>query len=51
MEPISVKYFIKLIHPLTKEQAKAISKIGYADDKTSEEHIVDQNTEKEKEKN
>ncbi len=48
MEPISVKCFIKLIHPLSKEQAKAIKKIGYAEDKPSEEHLTqkDKDTDK-----
>ena len=41
MEPISVKCFIKSIHPLTNEQDNAIRKIGYANKEADEEHIVD----------
>jgi len=35
MEPLSVKCFIKSIHPLTKEQAKSISKIGDEEEKAT----------------
>ena len=35
LEPIPIKCFIKSIYPLNKEQAKAIKKIGYADEETS----------------
>jgi len=47
MEPISVKCFIKSIYPLNKDQVKAVTQIGYEDEKPNEEHLVDKDRKQE----
>ena len=41
LEPNSIKCFINSIYPLSKDQAKAISKIGYLDEDSKEEHVIE----------